>query len=304
MPIIVSYIAVIIIWSTTPLAIKWSNDGTPPIAAASMRMLLAATAAMLVILLLRRFDFFSKKHYKNYAVASLSLFPNLPLVYYSAQYIPSGLISVIFGLSPLFTALFSILLLKDNFLTPQKLLAQVIALTGLACVTYEQMALGDEAIWGVLLMLASTVVYAGSNVWLKQISTKHSVPAFEQTCGALVFSLPGLLLCWFLVEGNFAVTLTERSLLSMMYLGLIGSLVGFVAFYYVLNRMSLSLMSLIPVITPMIALVLGAVIAGESLGLYASIGVALIIVGLVIYEGLPKLLLKSWRQWQTKNLRV
>lgn len=291
MSVLLNYIAVIIIWSTTPLAIKWSNDSIAPIASISLRTLIAAACALVLMALWRRADFLNKHHYKSYFVASLGLFPNMPLVYYAAQTIPSGLISVLFGLVPFFTALFSYFMLSENSLTPRRMMAQLLALLGLMFIAYDQLILGEQAFTGVLLMLASAVLYAFSNVWLKKLSLTQSVPAFDLTTGALMFSLPGLLLSWYAIEGSFSVEISRTSALSLGYLAVVGSLLGFAAFYRLLNQLSVGLVSLIPVITPVVALYLGVVLAGEVLTLKTMAGVVMIITGLILYEGIPRPLL-------------
>ena len=108
MPIFLSYIIVVIIWSTTPLAIYFSNDSLTSIAAVNMRMLLAFAFAVTLTVAGFRQSFLIKRHWKLYACASIGIFPNMPLVYASAEYIDSSMISVIFALSPFVIALFVI----------------------------------------------------------------------------------------------------------------------------------------------------------------------------------------------------
>ena len=288
MSVMPSYIATILIWSTTPLAIKFSSDSVSPIAALCLRMLIALTCALLVVALWKRADFFKKRNAINYFVASLALFPNMPLVYYASQTISSGLISVLFGLMPFVTALFAIFILGENSFTPRRILAQTIALVGLILISSEQLALGEDAFIGVLLMVASTCVYGFSNVWLKKISARNAIHPFDQTTGALAFAMPGLLLCWYFMDGKIASDISQTSAISIGYLAMIGSLVGFVTFFHIHRHMDIRMVSLIPVITPVIALWIGQVFVGEELTQTTMIGVCFIIFGLILYEGISR----------------
>ena len=292
MPIYIAYITVILIWSTTPLAIKWSNDSLAPIAAVSLRMVLACACGLVIMALWKRVGRLQLKHSKSYLLASLSIFPTMPMVYYSAQYISSGLISVLFGLMPFLSAFFAYYLLGENTMTWRRVLAQLLALAGLILISLSQLSADDSAIYGVLLSVISTVIYAWCSVHLKKLGQTVTVPAFEQSVGALLFSLPGMFACWYLMEGNFVVELSDKSAWSIVYLALIGSLIGFVVFFVVLQKLTVSLISIIPVITPLIAMWLGVVLAGEHLSLTAVVGAAMIIVGLVLYEGIP---IRLWR---------
>jgi drug/metabolite transporter (DMT)-like permease len=280
------YITVIIIWSTTPLAIKLSNDSVSPITAASLRMVLAIACASLIMAVLRRSNFFDRENIKIYFVASLGIFPNLPIVYYSAQFIPSGLIAVIFASSPFMMGLAAYIWLGEKVLTRKKVAALLLATLGLVIIFIDQIATDENAIYGVLLMLLSNVIYSVSSIWVKKLSLKNKVNPLDQTFGALVFSLPGLLLCWYWVDGNMDLTLSQTTIVAVVYLATVGSLIGFVAFFYVLNHLSVSAVSLIPMITPALALWVGAFIGGETISNNILMGTGLIICGLILYEGM------------------
>ena len=298
MPLLIAYITVILVWSTTPLAIKWSNDSLAPIAAASLRMALACVCGLLIMLVWRKAGRLQLKHWRSYALASVSIFPCMPLVYYSAQTISSGLISVLFGLMPFVSAIFAYFLLDENLLTWRRILAQLIALSGLVLISLSQLSLDSGGFYGVMLSLLATFIYSWCSVQLKRFGQTMPVPAFEQSIGALLFSLPGLLLCWYLVEGSFYFELSERSAWSVVYLALIGSLVGFVVFFLVLQKLSVSLISIIPVLTPMLAMWLGSVLANEQMTVVTLLGAAMIIVGLILYEGIPGMV---WRWMRARR---
>jgi drug/metabolite transporter (DMT)-like permease len=286
-----SYLAVIAIWATTPLAIKFSNDSTTPIAALGLRMLLAVACALPVVLLWRRRQFFQRAHIKSYAFGSIALFPNMALVYVAAKMIPSGIISVMFGLSPFVTGMLAQWLLGERFFTWQKVVAQLLALAGLGVIFYGQWQLGGEGLVGLLIMLVSVVLYSYSLVAVKQQAMHCTVPAFEQTAGAMLFSLPGILITWLLVDGQFSLDLSAKSAWSIVYLATVGSLLGFVAFYHVLSSLGVSAAAIIPMITPVLALWAGAVFADETITPAIVLGSAMIIFGLAYFEGLGR-----WRK--------
>lgn len=88
MPILLAYIGVVLIWSTTPIAIQLSNHSLSFMAACALRMLLALAVALLINAVLRRRLFDRAGVWQVYLAAGIGIFPNMPVVYWSAQWIP------------------------------------------------------------------------------------------------------------------------------------------------------------------------------------------------------------------------
>ena len=290
-----AYLIVIAVWATTPLAIKISSQGYSPLAAASMRFVLASMLACMIVALVSHRSGLKGRHWKAYAVASLSIFPNMPLVYMATTYISSGLVSVMFATAPLIMGVLSWLILKRNPFTPLRVLGLAIALAGLVLISYSQIGLGDARYIGVLLMVGSTVLFSLSNILLKTMDTSDIDP-LEQSLGAMVFALPGLLICWYLFDGQLPSAPWGAASAAVIYLATVGSLLGFMAFYYVLRTLSFEVVGLVPLITPVLAMVLGVLLAGESISVELQQGSMLILTGLAVHELLPGLLQRFRRQ--------
>ena len=95
-----AYLGVILIWSTTPLGIQWSAQGASFSFAVMARMLIGLAICLLLLRVTRTVFPFTPAARQLYAISGLSLFVSMLLTYWGALHIPSGLISVIFGLSP------------------------------------------------------------------------------------------------------------------------------------------------------------------------------------------------------------
>lgn len=283
--LVLAYFGVVLIWATTPLAIQWSSHGVSFSAAAMSRMTLAVLIAIAIDLIFRRKLFSYLNNWKLFFAASLGVFPNMPLVYWSAQFIPSGIIAVIFALSPLATGLISWWLLKDNPFTLRRVLSLLIAITGLSLIFHEQWQLDLQALCGVLGILASCFLFSFSSVLVKKITmTQNSPDAFIQATGALIFSLPGLWIFWWIQDGKIPGSLPPtEAWASILYLALVGSLIGAVLFFYVLQRLAAGVVALITLMTPLLALWLGNTLADEDLSVQAKWGVLLVLSGLVCY---------------------
>lgn len=286
---LLSYVLVLLIWSTTPLAIKFSNDSVSPIASLSIRMLLATLLGWLLIRCLGRHLALDRQHVKIYLAGCLGVFPNLALVYYATEHISSGLVAVMFGLTPVFTGVAAHFILGENLFTPRKLAALALAFTGLLTIYLGQRAEAPENAFGVLLMVASTLVFSLSTVWVKHYSAGMAVKPLDQCVGVMLFALPGLFLCWLWLDGSTALHFSRESVLAIAYLTVVASLLGFVAFFEVLNTMGVGPISLIPLCTPVSALLLGSWLADETLTASIVLGASLILLGLVLYENILEL---------------
>lgn len=290
MSVISNYLAVIFIWSTTPLAIHFGHDGLSAHAAVMLRMLLAFILAAVFIAVWQHKSTLKRHSWKLYIVAGVALFPAMPLVYLASNTISSGLVSVMFALTPISSGLLAAFILRERFWSPSKAIALLLAISGLFVIYKEQMALKPEAITGIGLMLLSNLFFSSSQVMTKYLHNQRqeqgevAVDAFEQTFGALTFAVPCLVLSWFIFDGQIPHELPNTSLISVVYLSVIGSLVGFVAYFVVLNNYSVAIVSLIPLITPALALWLGAYVLSEPVGLSLQLGSALIIAGLMAYD--------------------
>lgn len=284
MAIIIAYGILILIWTTTPLAINFSNSGFSFITAVSARMLLALTVAVAIQALLRHKLPLHKRALKTYFIASLGIFPYMPLVYWSAQFIPSGLLPAIMGVTPFITGLLSLVILRENPFTLPRILALLLALTGLAVILQEQLHQAGNAAFGVVGMLGACVVLAWSSIWLQQQQQKQTLTPLQQTTGALTFAVPSLLVCWVLIDGQTPQQISTLALGSTAYLAICGTLLGYGLYFFLLKRLGAMSISLITLVTPLLALWLGAQVAHEQLSPQLLAGTGFVLAAMVVYH--------------------
>ena len=290
----ITYLLVIAIWATTPLAIKLGGDSLAPIAGLTLRIALAFIVGSLICTIGGYAGLAIRRHWKLYAAASISLFPNMALVYIAAQSISSGLIALLFGLTPFFTAILAKPILGENLLQPRKVLGIGLALVGLVCIFFDKTTLDTNSYIGISLMLVSNCLFSVSALLVKKLNAQMVVEPTEQALGAMAFALPGMSLTWVFYFGIEPLELSPISLASLLYLSLFGSLVGFVAYYSLLKNLAVETVSLIPFITPILAMMIGVLVAGEVVSLGMMAGAGLILVALAIHQNFwqkPKVIL-------------
>lgn len=287
-----AYTGVVLIWSTTPLAIKWSGEDVGFLFGITARMSIGAILALLLTLVRFGFPPLHSRACAVYAAAGVSIYGAMMAVYWGAQYIPSGLISVVFGLAPILTAVFAQWLLQEPAFTPWKIFGALLGLTGLLGIFYDQISFGHFAALGIIAVLLSVTLHSISSVWVKKLDAR--LPALTVTAGGLVFALPLFLLSYVLFEGEWPAQLPLRPILSIVYLGIMGSVVGFVSYYYLLSNLRASSVALITLITPVMALLLGNLLNHEVLTSTIVLGTILIVAGLLLHQWGERLSKRVW----------
>lgn len=288
MSVPLAYIGVIIIWSTTPLAIKWSGVDSGFLFGVTARMLIGLLFSSALILLLSRRRLPWDQHArKTYLVAGIAIYGAMLSVYWGSQYISSGFISVIFGLNPIVTGIMAALWLNERSLTPAKVLGVVLGIVGLFVIFSQGIQLGSHAAIGIAAVCLSVLLHSWSSVWVKKL--KHNLTALEITHGGLLVSVPLYLLTWFILQGTWPENFSQRGLGSIVYLGIFGSVLGFVLFFYILKHVDVSRVSLITLVTPVVALFLGYALNNEILNAGIWIGTGLIMLGMSFYQWSDKL---------------
>jgi len=283
MRIALAYISIILLWATTPLAIKWSGDGPGFIFGAGSRMAIGATCMLLLLLIRHKRLPSSRKAKQTYLSVAVQMYGAMLCVYWGAQFIPSGWVSVIFGLSPFLSAFFAAIWLKERSLSFGKVCSYFLGLSGLSMMFSSALQLNIQAVYGILGVLSAVSLQTACAVWVKRINAKLS--ATTQVTGGLVFALPAYFLTWVIfADATWPQNLTNINLISIVYLGVIATTIGFVLYYYLLIHLSATTVGFIPLISPVLALYLGHTINNEIITIKIITGTALILSALIMHE--------------------
>ena len=277
-----AFLGVVLIWATTPLAIKWSSEGTGFLFGVAARMVLGVFVCGVLVALLGRRLPWHRAAVRTYLAAGLGLWAAMSSVYWAAQFVPSGLISVVFGLTPVVTALMAALWLREPALTPPRLAGMALSLLGLWVVFGQGMTLGESWALGLGGLLLSVLVHSASAVWVKRIDA--GLHPIETTTGGLLVAVPLFVLDWVLLDGQVPMALPPRTAWSILYLAVFGSALGFILYYYLLRRVQASRVALITLLTPVLALMLGQALNGETVSSRTALGSGAILAGLALFH--------------------
>ncbi len=279
-----AYVGVIILWATTPLAIKWSVDGSSFLFGVTTRMTIGVLLCLLLVWVIRIEFPWCKAARRTYLVAGLGIYGAMLAVYWGAQYIPSGLIAVIFGLTPLATGVMAAVWLGEQTLSPAKLAGMVLGIVGLGII-FDAGKQWESSSWmGISAMLLSVFIHSASSVWVKRLGLGTQLHPVAVNAGALSVAVPLFLLTWVLVDRAIPATITFQAAASIAYLSVVGTVIGFSLYYYILKHLSAGVIALITLVTPVLALLLGQGLNGETVQAKVWWGTASILAGLLLYQ--------------------
>ena len=279
MRVALAYLGVIAVWSTTPLGIKYSVINGDELAPLVVRTAVGLLATMLCLAFISARISFSGKHLRVYAASSIGIVGALTLTYYAASYVNSGSIAVMYGLSPIIASLIAVPILGERT-TLFQYLAILLGLAGLGWIFRAEIAMGDERWIGTLLLLAAVFCHALSAVLVKRFDAGANPMAIN--AGSLLVALPILILIT--GDADYRSFWSDETVVhAILYLGIFGSFFGFVLHFYVLQKLSAIKVMLVPLITPVTALLLGYWIADEAVHRDTLLGTGLILSALGVY---------------------
>ena len=278
--IALTYALLVFIWATTPLAIVWSATDLHPLWALALRFFLAFPIAILLLLILRGRLPLDQRSIQSYIAGACSFIGSQIFTYLAVDYLSSGLIALMFGLAPLITGILGVFIFKIRLYWSQWL-GMVIALIGLAIISLG----GDQQVvhpTGIVLMLMSVLIYCASIFWIKKINAPLQ-PLSQATGSITISTLIALCLLPFIWQYAPIQIPEMKSLLGLFYAVVMSSLLAMFCYFKLVKNIKATTLSLTTVLTPIIALGVGAYFNNEALTTMIFVGAFVLLTGLFIY---------------------
>jgi len=283
--IVIGFIIVSWVWGSTWLAIKIGLQSIPPLTGAGLRFVSAGLLLYGVARASRITIPFSRSLVRLYLIL---IFFNYAvpygIVYWCQQFIPSGLSSILFGAYPFWVALLSHFLLRNEKLDAFKMAGIIVGFAGVFVIFMHDMNLtNSQGLVGMVGVLTTTLMQAFSLVMIK----KHAQPISPVAFNFVGMSISGVLL---LLAGAWMESVTNvrwdaAAVGSLAYLSVVGSVIAFVTYHWLLKRVEAVYLSLVTFINPVIAVILGALVLNETLATTVFVGAGLVLLGILIANG-------------------
>lgn len=271
------------IWGSAWLFVKLGLEDLPPLTFAGIRFLVGS-AALLVLLWVRKRTM--PRSLLDWWLAAgtgvLTFSISYGLAFWGEDHISSGLTSVLYTTQPLFGLLVARALLPNEPLTRRRLGGVLLGIAGVALISSRQLEAQDPlALWGTAAVIASALAAALSAVILKRWGT-HLDPLWLTTVQMVSGFIP-LLVIGIPLEGSpLRLEWTGMAWGALLYLAIVGSALAFVLYYWLLQRMSVTKIQLLPLLSTVLAVLLGGLVLHEELGWRTALGVVGVLVGLYL----------------------
>ena len=269
------------IWGSTWLFIKIGLEDLPPISFAGMRFVLASLILVALIVARRTPLPRGLSDWTLILGTGLLAFTlNYGLLFWGEQHVSSGLAALLQATIPVFGLAFAHLYLPGERMTILKVAGVLLGVVGVGVIVSNQLTIaGERALWGSLAIVAGGVCMAYANVLVK--ARGGQLDTAVMAAGQMICGLVPLVVVGWAVEGSpLNFHWTGRAVTSLLYLTVVGSVVAFLLYYWLVRNMDVTTTMLIALVTPLVAVLLGLAVLDERLTWRTLAGGALILSGI------------------------
>jgi drug/metabolite transporter (DMT)-like permease len=261
-----------IVWGSTYLAIRFAVETIPPFLMAAVRFLLAG----LILITWRRLagdPLPSPRQWRAVGVVGLFLLlGGNGGVVWAEQRVPSGITALLVGCTPLWMVLLDALR-RRRVPTWWVMSGVLLGLGGIALLVGPAELTGLHGTvdpLGALVITLAALSWAAGSLFSQQAQQSGTMPPSPLMSTAAQMLTGGAAL---LLLGTFSgewvrfnpAEFTSRSILATLYLLLVGSLIGFSAYVWLLKKAPITLVSTYAYVNPLVAVFLGSLLAAEPL---------------------------------------
>src|SRR6185503_909345 len=282
----IALLALYIVWGSTYLAIRFSVETIPPFLHAALRFFISGA----ILFIWRRMagdPAPTLSNWKSTAIVGTALLlGGSGLVAWAEQSVPSGIAALMISTSPFWLVLFEAMRAGGTRPTWQAILGLVIGFGGVFILIGPSQITGAKNsfdTFGVILLLLAPLFWSMGSIYAKGADLPKSTllgTGMEMLMGAVALFLVSLIRGE--LSGFSLGSVSMRSWLALAYLITFGSLIGFVSYGWLLHNAPVSLMSTYAYVNPVVAVLLGNLLADETLNGRILIAAAIIIGSVVL----------------------
>ncbi len=275
------FIVLGIIWGSSFFWIKIGLEELSPVTLVAYRALFAFLGLLVVTLLRRSLRVPRRFWFTFFVLGIINISLPFTLIFWSEQYIPSGLASVLNSTTVLFTTMISPIFVAEDRLTWPKLAGVLIGFVGIIVLMLDR--LGQEPggyFGGIGGMLLGSLSYSSAAIYARR-KTQGMTPdvqGFGQLLMATLVMVPAAAL----LEPPFQIPHQPSTWAAVLWLGLMGSCIATMLYFSLINTVGPTRTMLTNYIFPLVGVILGVVFLGETPGWRFFVGGALIVSGVVI----------------------
>lgn len=282
---LLAFAIIYFVWGSTFLAIRVGVREVPPFLLAAMRFLAAGLALYGWMLARGERSPTARQWASAFLLAFLIFVCDYGLLFWAEQRVPSGPAAVMMATIPVFMALSEIIFLRTQKLTLRLALALLIGIAGVAVLVSRSLNLGGAPIdsTGAIALLFASMSWSVASALTRILplpSSKAMSSGAQMLAGGVLLTLAAVALG---EHRDFnPATVSLKAWLALLYLIIPGSIIGFTAYTWLIHHESPTKVGTYAYVNPVVAVVIGYFLGGETIGLRTIIGTLFVLVSVVV----------------------
>jgi len=282
---LLAFAIIYFVWGSTFLAIRVGVHEVPPFLFAAMRFLVAGLVLYSWMIVQGERSPNRRQWMSVFLIALLIFVFDYGLLFWAEQRVPSGIAAVMMAMIPVFMALSEIVFLRTQKLTVRLASALLIGIGGVAVLMNRSLNLGGAPIdrAGALALIIGSMSWSVASVLTRKLPLP---PSKVMSSGAQMLAGGVLLTLVAGALGEFRSfhpgTVSRGAWFSLLYLIVAGSIVGFTAYVWLIHHESPTKVGTYAYVNPVIAVLLGYFLGGETLGLRTILGTLCVLISVVV----------------------
>jgi drug/metabolite transporter (DMT)-like permease len=287
---LLAFAIIYFVWGSTFLAIRVGVREVPPFLLAAIRFLIAGIV-LYGWMVAHGERSPSRRQWASASLLAILIFVfDYGLLFWAEQRVPSGVAAVMMATIPVFMALSEIIFLQTQRLTVRLALALSIGIGGVAVLVSRSLNLGGPPInrAGALALIVASISWSVASSLTRKLplpASKVMSSGAQMLAGGVFLVLTAAALGEFRSFHPWAVS--RAAWLSLLYLIVAGSIVGFTAYVWLIHHQSPTKVGTYAYVNPLVAVLVGYFLGGEALGLRTILGTLLVLVSVVVITMTP-----------------
>jgi|SRR5208283_5341203 len=287
---LLAFAIIYFVWGSTFLAIRVGVREVPPLILAAMRFLVAGVV-LYVWMIARGERSPGGRQWRSAALLGIVIFVlDYGLLFWAERRVPSGIAAVMLATIPVFMALSEIIFLRTQKLTARLVLALLIGVGGVAVLMSRSLSLGGAPIdrMGALALIVASLSWSIASSLARKLPlppSKVMSSGAQMLAGGVFLTLTAAALGEF--RDFHPWTVSRGAWLSLLYLIVAGSIIGFTAYVWLIHHESPTKVGTYAYVNPIVAVLVGYFLGGEALSLRTILGTLFVLIGVVVIATTP-----------------
>jgi drug/metabolite transporter (DMT)-like permease len=289
--ILLAFAIIYLVWGSTFLAIRIGVREVPPFLLAGMRFFIAGIV-LYAWMRVKGTPSPTRRQWAAISFLAVLIFVfDYGLIFWAEKRVASGVTAVMMATIPVFMAIAEICFLRTQKLTIRLALALMVGLGGVLVLVGPLSGASEKAIdtSGAIALIVAAISWSAATI----LTRKFSLPESKVMSSGAQMLVGGVLLILTAAglrefNGFDIRAVTPGAWFALLYLIVAGSIVAFTAYVWLIHHESPTKVGTYAYVNPVIAVLLGYALAGESLSARTMMGTALILISVIVITTTPK----------------